>query len=139
MNRRVLAAIFSTALVLPASIALGAFPIQDETQTTAAAETPNGAITMAMLASKLSLTDDQKSQIAPIIADRRTQMKALRNDASLGRFQRRREAKQIMEESDKKINAILTPDQRKQYAELEKEMRERMKERRSAQQQTGPN
>jgi len=83
----------------------------------------------AMLADKLSLSDDQKSQIEPIIADRQAQLRALRNDQSLRRLQRAREAKRIFKESDKKIGAILTPDQKKQYAALEKEMRERMKDR----------
>ncbi len=38
--------------------------------------------------------------------------------------------KAIFEESDKKIKAILTPDQQKQYAELEQQMKEQAKERR---------
>lgn len=36
----------------------------------------------------------------------------------------------IMEDSDKKIKAILTPDQQKQYEAMEQQMRERRKERR---------
>ncbi|HEX7729868.1 MAG TPA: hypothetical protein VF392_12575 [Terracidiphilus sp.] len=93
----------------------------------AAAETPNSMIDV--LAQKLALSDDQKTQIEPILSDRRAKMSALRNDQSMRRYQRMRQAKQIMEESDKKINAILTPDQQKQYAELEKQMREKARQR----------
>jgi hypothetical protein len=42
----------------------------------------------------------------------------------------------IVTESDKQINALLSPEQQKQYAEIEKQMQEefkqRMKERRDA-------
>jgi len=33
----------------------------------------------------------------------------------------------ILEQSDQNINAILTPDQQKQYAALEKQMREELR------------
>ncbi len=79
---------------------------------------------------KLNLSGDQKAQIKPIIADRQQKMQALRSDSSLRRGQKGRQMKAIFEESDKKIKAILTPDQQKQYAELEQQMKEQAKERR---------
>lgn len=82
------------------------------------------------LAAKLNLTEDQKQQLLPIITERQQKMKALRSDDSMRRRAKRREAKDIMEESDKKINAILNDQQKEQYAQLKKEMREEMKERR---------
>jgi Spy/CpxP family protein refolding chaperone len=51
-------------------------------------------------------------------------------DTSSRPFQKQRKVKEIREASDKKINVVLTPDQRKQYAELEEQMKEEMKERR---------
>lgn len=95
----------------------------------AAAGMPSTTEVASTLQQKLGLTDDQKNQIEPILADRRAKMTALRSDQSLGRFQRMRQTKQIMDDSDKKINAILTPDQQKQYAELEKQMREKARQR----------
>ncbi len=85
---------------------------------------------MKMMTAKLGLTDDQQAKIAPIIADRQQQVKALMADTSSRPFQRQRKAKQIRETSDAKINAVLTPDQQKQYAALEEQMKEEMKERR---------
>ncbi|SNS82506.1 hypothetical protein SAMN05421770_102463 [Granulicella rosea] len=91
---------------------------------------------MAMfLQTKLSLTDAQKGQIMPILMDRQQKMKDLQADSSGRPMQRGRKMKGIMEDSDKKIDAILTPDQQKQYAALEAQMREQMKERRAERQQ----
>lgn len=82
------------------------------------------------LATKLNLTDDQKTQITPIIADRQQKLQELRSDTSMRKMQKMRKAKGIFEDSDKKINAILNDQQRQQYAQLEKQMREEMKQRR---------
>lgn len=82
-----------------------------------------------MMDQKMHLSDDQKNQLTPIIANRQQQLKALRADQSTRRFQKMRSAKKIVEDGDKKINAILTPDQQKIYAEMEKQMRDQMKER----------
>lgn len=84
---------------------------------------------VAMMDQKMQLTDDQKNQLTPIIADRQQQLKSLRTDQSMRRFQKMRAAKKIVDDTDKKINAILTPDQQKIYADLEKQMRDQMKER----------
>ncbi|HEY2675404.1 MAG TPA: hypothetical protein VGI65_00445 [Steroidobacteraceae bacterium] len=81
-----------------------------------------------MLASKLSLSDDQKNAITPIIADRQQKLKALMADASAPRRQRGQQARQIMSDSNAKINAILTPDQQTKYAQIEQQMREQMKQ-----------
>ena len=82
------------------------------------------------LGEKLNLSDDQKAQIKPIIADRQQKMQELRSDTSMRRRQKARQMKSILKDSDKKINAILTPAQQKQYAELEQQMKEKVKERR---------
>lgn len=86
---------------------------------------------VAALASKLNLTDDQKTQIKPIIEDRQQKLEALRSDPSMRRMQRARKAKSIFEESDKKINAILNDQQKQQYAQLEAQMKQRMRDRRN--------
>lgn len=87
--------------------------------------------TANILASKLSLTDDQKAQITPILVDRQQRMKALQADTSSRPMQKGKKMKEIMETSDKKINAILTPDQRKQYAEIEEQRRQQMQQRKA--------
>ncbi len=96
----------------------------------AGAQLPDPDRVMQMMTAKLGLTADQQAKIAPVIADRQQQVRALMADTSSRPFQKQRKVKEIREASDKKINAVLTPDQRKQYAELEEQMKEEMKERR---------
>ncbi len=66
---------------------------------------------------ELSLTDDQVAKIKPILSDRQAQMMKLRNDGadpSTMKAQR----KTIMQDADKKITAILTPDQIQKYKDM---------------------
>ena len=81
------------------------------------------------LSDKLALSSDQKTAIAPIIADRQQKLKALAADTDSRPRQRRSQMRSILEQSDQKINAILTPDQQNEYAALEKQMREELRER----------
>lgn len=83
---------------------------------------------VAMLDSKLSLSDDQKAKIQPIIEERQAKMRALAG-SSERRRKKGREMKSIMEDSGKKINAILNEAQKKKYKEIEDQMREQAKER----------
>jgi hypothetical protein len=89
-----------------------------------------------MLGSKLSLTDDQKAQIKPVIADRQQKLAALKADTSLRRGQRLRQMKGVLDDSDTRIKAVLNDQQRQQYAQIEQQMkeqyRERMRDRNSA-------
>lgn len=82
-----------------------------------------------MLAARLNLSDDQKSQIKPIIADRRQQLMALRSDTSSRPLQKLRKMKSIFADSDKKIEADLNDQQKQQYIQMEQQMRERMRAR----------
>ena len=76
-----------------------------------------------MLGKRLSLTDQQKSQILPIIAERQQKIQAIRTDASLPPGQRMSQAQSIMKDSDAKINALLTPEQQQGYSQIEQGMR----------------
>jgi Spy/CpxP family protein refolding chaperone len=81
------------------------------------------------MSSKLNLSDDQKEKITPIITDRQNQMRALMADTSSHRLQKARKAKSIMSDSNNKIEAILTKDQKKTYEQMKEEMREQMQSR----------
>jgi periplasmic protein CpxP/Spy len=78
---------------------------------------------------KLSLTDDQKAKIMPIIADRQQKIKALAADDSGRRFKKARKMKSIFSESDEKIKAVLTDEQKQKYTEMEQQMRDQAKQR----------
>jgi Spy/CpxP family protein refolding chaperone len=81
------------------------------------------------MADKLSLSADQKNAITPIIVDRQQRLKAVAADNTASRRQRGQQLRQIMSDSDAKINAILTPDQQTKYAEMEQQMRQQMRQR----------
>jgi Spy/CpxP family protein refolding chaperone len=85
---------------------------------------------LRMYDTRLTLTDEQKEQLRPIIADRQQKLQDLRADTSMRPRQKLKKLEDITAASDKKINAVLTPDQQKKYAEIEKQMREQAKERR---------
>jgi periplasmic protein CpxP/Spy len=127
MTNRLLAG-FCLAICIASPGALWAWP-QDSSAPPQAQTPPSPEQVVGMLANKLSLSDDQKKAILPIIADRQQKMKALLSDTGSSRMQRGREARQIMSEGDAKINAILTPDQQAKYAQIEEQMREQMKQR----------
>ena len=112
-------------------------PIPSESVPTTTGGWSSPEETVARMSSKLNLTDDQKAKITPIIADRQTQMRALMADTSGRRLRKARKAKSIMSESDKKIEAILTGDQKKIYAQMKEQTKDELQERR--QQNAGGN
>jgi Spy/CpxP family protein refolding chaperone len=95
--------------------------------TTGGWPSPDEAV--ARMSTKLNLSDDQKSKITPIIADRQAQMRELMADSSGRRLQKARKAKSIMSGSDKKIESLLTSDQKKKYEQMKDERREQMQSR----------
>ena len=74
----------------------------------------------------LKLTDDQKSQIKPILEDRQKHMESLRSDTSLSPEDRMGKIRSLMKESNGKIRDLLNDDQKKQFDEMEQHGRGRM-------------
>ncbi len=77
------------------------------------------------MAQALNLTEEQKSQIQPILQQQRQKLEALRNDNSLSQQQKREQFQQIREQTRSQINAILTPDQQQKMQQMEQQMRQR--------------
>ena len=102
------------------------------TDAPATRQAPKPDQALKMYTEKLGLTEDQKTRLKPIIADRRQQMMDLRDDTSVQGRDKMKKMKSVMEASDKRINAVLTPDQQKKYAELEAQQHEKMMERRKS-------
>jgi protein CpxP len=101
------------------------------------AQMPNPDQVTDMLAAKLTLSDDQKTQIKPIIADRQQKMAVLRADDSMRKGKKFREMKGVLDDSDRKINALLNDQQKQQYAQIEQQMREQIRERMKEQKSAG--
>ena len=76
----------------------------------------------AHLAKRLGLNDDQTAKITAILQDRQQQSAALRSDSSLSPQDRHDKMHSIQQNADSQINAVLTPDQQKQYMTMKQNM-----------------
>jgi hypothetical protein len=84
-----------------------------------------------MLAKRLALTEDQKSKILPIIVERRRKIQEVRTESTQFERQKRGQIRGINEDSDRRINALLTGEQQKAYFALEQEMKLQRRTRRA--------
>ncbi|MGO8935497.1 MAG: hypothetical protein ACLPLZ_01020 [Terracidiphilus sp.] len=79
----------------------------------------------AHLGQRLSLSSDQVAQITPILAARQQQMQTLRADASLSEQDRHTKAHAIMQDTNSKIEALLTDPQKQQFQQMLAQRRQR--------------
>lgn len=70
------------------------------------------------LGKQLGLTQDQVSQIQPIIADRQQQIESVRSDSTLMPRDRRMKMRSVMQDSQNKIEALLTDQEKQQYEQI---------------------
>jgi protein CpxP len=85
---------------------------------------PNPEQRLQKLATELNLSDDQKSQLKPILEEEGGKMKALRDDSSLSRQDRMQKMKTIMADTRSKMDPILNDDQKKKLDDMRSEMRQ---------------
>jgi hypothetical protein len=121
------------ALMLKQSLAISSLLVLSAAGSWAFAEEPAPRFlppeqVVLYLADKLALSEDQKAEITPIIAERQTKMKAALAENNAGTQQRLREVMEILGDSDRKINAVLNAEQRQKYADVERQMLEQMKQ-----------
>ena len=83
---------------------------------------------IAHMTAKLNLTADQQAQIKPILQDRNTQMMALHSDTTLAGPDKMAKMKSINQDTHAKIEAVLTDEQKKQWAEMQAQQREKMQQ-----------
>jgi periplasmic protein CpxP/Spy len=86
---------------------------------------PDPARQAKYLGKKLNLSQDQLSQIQPILADRDQQIQTLRGDTSLTQTDRRAKMKSIHEDSNNKIEAVLNDQQKQQFEQMQQSQRGR--------------
>jgi periplasmic protein CpxP/Spy len=84
---------------------------------------------LAQMTKRYNLTADQQTQIKPILTDRAQQMMTLRQDQSMSREDKMAKMKTMRDDSNTKINAILNDTQKKQFADDQAKMQERMQQR----------
>ncbi|WP_316749512.1 hypothetical protein [Pedobacter gandavensis] len=85
------------------------------------------------LTKKLDLNEDQKTKATAIFLDQVAAMEKARAAGNTDKEARRAEMMKLSEETDAKIGAILTADQKKAYETYKAERKERMKNNRMGQ------
>jgi len=81
---------------------------------------------LQLLIDRLGLTDAQIVQIEPILTETRERMQALRQNASGNRREMFGKMRKIRDAQDKKIEALLTGEQKKIFKEIKKERQKEM-------------
>ncbi len=89
-----------------------------------------------VLAKHLSLTEDQKSKILPIIIERQRKIQEVWTSSTLFVRQKQVQVRGINKDSDRRINALLTGDQQKAYSALEQERKVQRRMRQALSEQT---
>jgi periplasmic protein CpxP/Spy len=82
------------------------------------AHVPNPRHQAKKMAKELGLTPDQVSKIEPILADRDQQVQGLRTDTTLAPSDRKAKMHGIRQDSDTRIEAVLTDTQKQQYEQI---------------------
>lgn len=82
------------------------------------------------MAEMLALTDDQKAKLKPVFEQNAKDMKALMEDQSLTREQKREKFSALRKTSHEAVEAVLTPEQKEKLAKSHEEMRKRFQNRR---------
>ncbi len=78
------------------------------------------------IAAALQLTPKQKLQMLPILKEEAQQLKALKENTSLGPLQKLMQLKQIDSASDAKIMPLLDPVQQQKWQAMRQEARQQM-------------
>jgi protein CpxP len=80
---------------------------------------------LQMLTKQLNLTKDQQDKIRPILQEQHDKMQQqMQSNANASQDDRRAAMKQSHEETVSRINEVLTPDQQKKFATMQKNMME---------------
>ena len=84
---------------------------------------------LARMTERLNLTEAQQNRIKPLLEDEGKQFKALHNDSTLSREQKRDKAREIEKTTFAKIRPVLTAEQQKKQDEMREKAREHFKKR----------
>lgn len=78
---------------------------------------------MERLTTELQLTDAQKPKVQAVLEDSAKKRQELRADTSVEPAQRREKMQTLMQDRNKKIKEILTPEQQEKYQKLMEQRR----------------
>ncbi len=112
--------LFATLMLALLSIVPGATPAQEapaapsDQQAQKQPPSPEQRVDRMLdrMTQNLSLSDEQREKIRPILLDQVQQMRALRDDTSLSPQDRRAKVRTIRRATRQKVDQILTPEQK---------------------------
>lgn len=78
----------------------------------------------------LNLTADQQQQMLPILQDLHSKMKGMHENTSLSPQQRREQGRTLMQDTNQKLEAIMTDSQKQQFEQQMQQRHQRMRDRR---------
>lgn len=84
------------------------------------------AAKLEKMSAALQLTPKQKQQVRPILMDEAPKMKALKSDTSLGPMQKAMKMHQIGEDTNTKLQPILTAQQYQKWQQIRDQERQQM-------------
>jgi Spy/CpxP family protein refolding chaperone len=87
----------------------------------------NPADTTKRLTEQLNLTSDQQAKVQAILEDQQKQRETLMQDSSLSQDDRRAKGMELRKKTMSDIRAVLTPDQQKQFDEMQAKREQEMK------------
>jgi Spy/CpxP family protein refolding chaperone len=114
LNARFLSLLVASILIVSAGFGQRGFDVNQRVQ---------------MLKERLTLSDEQTAKVTEIMNGSMKEMQALREKNGEDRDAMRAGMRKIQQKNDKKIEALLDPDQKKEFAKLREEQRQRMQER----------
>src|SRR5207244_7649721 len=79
------------------------------------------------LSKVLSLNQQQKSQLLPVLQAEAPKLEAIKSNPSLSKRDKRKEMKAIHDQADPQVKAILSPAQYQQWKAIRKQEIEKMK------------
>jgi len=109
-------------------------PATPSSETATVQRSPNDVV--KTLAKHLSLTEDQQAKILSVIIERQRKAQEVWTSSTLFVRQKQGQVRGINEDSDRRINALLTGDQQKAYAAFEQDRKLQRRLRRAQREQT---
>jgi len=117
----------AATMALGGLLAFGNLGQAQDTNTTRNAQRRGPTIQQRVdrMSSELKLNDDQKTKVTSLLEKQAKDRRAIAGDSSLPREERRDKMRALMQDENKQLKAILTPDQFEKWQKLREQMRPR--------------
>lgn len=84
---------------------------------------------LTAMAEQLSLTDEQKEKLKPILEEQSKKMREIFQDSNVSREDRMKKMQELRDATNAKIKPILTKEQQEKWDKMQEQMRQRRQQR----------